>query len=436
MRQSWFLGTLVALVIASVHPPAMAGPGNSTTKDWSRDLDALLAELEAKHPNPYHTTSRTVLEAQVRAYRKALPRMSQAERVAGMARLLAMIGDGHTWMPMHALPFEGLPKGPGFRSLPVRFELFDDGLFVVGAMESSLLGKRVVAIGDVGVAEAIARTMEILPQDATNFAQELTAEWLMQAELLVALGLSETAETVRLTLTDGSTQTTATLSPLPDGAVYDWIYSMDSGPLGSDGTWRIAASGVPVWQTPMDAPNRLIPDVGGSAYLQVLNIGDAAEPFAETAARAVAAGEALDAPALILDLRRCLGGDGSKNAGFMKALTASESLSSEGRIRVLISRQTHSAAIMLLSDLQAQTSAVLFGQAAADRPNHYGETNVWTTPNTQLPIIHASEYYATAGEGDTRRHHLPDIHIPYRFIDYAAGRDPVLDAALTYAPPP
>ena len=31
---------------------------------------------------------------------------------------------------------------------------------------------------------AIARVLELLPQDATNFAREFVAEWLMQVEFL------------------------------------------------------------------------------------------------------------------------------------------------------------------------------------------------------------------------------------------------------------
>jgi hypothetical protein len=255
------LGAALALSLTST----VARAATPDAKGWADDLDALLAQIEATHPNPHHTTSKAALDVQTSAYRKALPGMSEAERVAGMARLLAAIGDGHTWMPMHALPFADIAPGPGFHSLPVRFELFDDGLFIVGAHDPSVVGRRVVAIGDVPVAEAIARTMELLPRDATHFSQELAPEWLMQAELLVALGLAETPDAVRLALTDGVTTQSVGLSPLPDGAVFDWLYSMDGGPRGVDSTWYKASSDEPVWQAPFEAPTRLVPLVGGGA---------------------------------------------------------------------------------------------------------------------------------------------------------------------------
>jgi len=424
---------LMALCLTLASTSAFAQPTPHVAEDWAADLDALLVELEARHPNLHHTTSRQVWDAQVTAYRSNLPTMTDAERIAGMARLLAMIGDGHTWMPMHALPFDGMPQGPGFRSLPVRFELFDDGLFIVGATNPDLVGQRVEALGDVPAAEALGRALEILPHDAVNFSRELAPEWLMQAELLVALGLAETADTVRLTLNGGQTSRIMSLTPLSPDARYDWVFSMDGGPAGAE-TWHTAAAATPVWQAPMTMPVRLIESVGGAAYIQIFSIADGPTAFAEIANQAAAITHASSEPTLILDLRRCLGGDGSLNPGFIDALLGDERLAEPGRVRVLISRQTHSAAIMLLSRLNRRTGAVFFGQAAADRPNHYGETNIWVTPNTGLPLIHASEYYATAAPGDTRRHHAPDIHIPYRFEDYAAGEDPVLAAALSYSP--
>ena len=155
------------------------------------DLSAFLEVLYAEHDNPYFYTPRAEFERAIANYRAALPGLSRAERITGFARLVAMVGDGHTWMPMHRLPFDGLPPGPGFSSLPIRFELFDDGLYVVGASHShaDLLGARVTEFGDVPVDDAVARVMELLPQDATNFAREFVAEWLMQVELLMALDL-------------------------------------------------------------------------------------------------------------------------------------------------------------------------------------------------------------------------------------------------------
>jgi hypothetical protein len=85
---------------------------------------------------------------------------------------------------------------------------------------------------------------------------------------------------------------------------------------------------------------------------------------------------------------------------------------------------------MLVSALEQRTAARFIGQATADRPNHYGETNIFVTPNSALPIIYASEYYQTSTPDDQRRFREPDIAIAYTFADYVAGTDAVLETAL------
>jgi hypothetical protein len=399
---------------------------------WQEDLNAFLEVLYAEHDNPYFHTPRAEFELAIADYRAALPGLSRAERIIGFARLVAMVGDGHTWMPMYRLPFDGLPPGPGFTSLPIRFELFDDGLYVVGASRShaDLLGARVTGFGNVPAEEAVARVMELLPQDATNFAREFVAEWLMQVELLVALDLAANDQAM-LSLQRGGESRTVDLAALDAGAMYNWVFSMDGGPMGQQ-DWHTAAEQQPFWMQAFDGQFR-IAELEGATYLQITEIRDGKDQtFANMARAAVTQAEARDEPALIIDLRRCLGGDGTLNDGLVNALAESETLNRDGRLMVLTSRTTHSAAVMLVSALEQRTAARFIGQATADRPNHYGETNIFVTPNSALPIIYASEYYQTSTPDDQRRFRAPDIAISYTFADYAAGTDAVLETALNH----
>ncbi len=397
---------------------------------WQEDLNAFLEVLYVEHDNPFFHTPRAAFERAIAEYRAALPELSRAERITEFARLVAMVGDGHTWMPMYRMPFDGLPPGPGFSSLPIRFELFDDGLYVVGASHShaDLLGTRVTGFGDVPAEIAVARMMELLPQDATNFAREFVAEWLMQFELLVALDLAADEE-VTLSLQRGGENHTADLTALDGGAMYDWIYSMDGSPAGQH-SWQTAARQQPFWMQGFDDHFRIV-ELAGATYLQIKTISDGVnQTFANMAQVAVIQAEARDEPSLIIDLRRCLGGDGTLNEGLVTALTESDALNRDGRLVVLTSRATHSAAVMLVSALEQRTAALFIGQATADRPNHYGETNIFVTPNSLLPIIYASEYYQTSTPDDPRLFRAPDIAVSYTFADYAAGTDTVLETAL------
>ena len=417
---SWMQSTFLALTLLS----GGCALADEAVDTWNTDLDVFLDVLNAEHDNPYFHTSREIFEAEVAAYRASLPDLTREKRIAGFARIVALVGDGHTWMPMYRMPFDGLPSGPGFRSLPVRFELFDDGLFVVGATPAyeSLLGQRVERIGTASADEAVARAMTLLPQDAVNFAREFVAEWLMQAELLVALDLTATADAVAISA--GGQM--VTVEPLSADFQYDWIFNMDTGPSGL--AWQTAPAEVPLWRETIPGNLRHVA-LDEAVYFQINQIHDGEMSLEEASEAAIAEAVAMESPALVIDLRRCLGGDGTLNAGLIAALEAhADEL--DGRIAVLTSRQTHSAAVMLVSALEQNTSARFYGQATADRPNHYGETNIFVTPNSLLPIIHASEYYQTSSPDDDRLNRQPDVPVPYRFSDYVRGDDPVLARAL------
>ena len=426
---------LAALTLMAVSASA-SGQGSTDEADlWRADADAFFAVLQSEHDNPFFHTPEADYRAALEAYKAGIGEMSRAERIAGLARLAALVGDGHTWMPMHALPFDGLPPGPGFASLPVRFEWFNDGLYIVGATDehADLVGARVETIGGTPTPVAVSRMLELLPTDAINFATEFVAEWLMQVDLLVALDLATDAGGVELGLFGDGVPRHLNLAPLAPDYRYDWVFSMDGGPVGSTGAanWHRAATATPLWQETVAGSWRTV-ELEGAVYLQIINIRDGEDQsYAQMAAAAVSRAERLDHPGLIIDLRRCLGGDGTLNPGLVDALAGSEAINQPDRLIVLTSRQTHSAAIMLVSALEQNTAARFIGQATSDRPNHHGETNIFVTPNSALPIIHASEYYQTSTPDDDRRFRTPDIAIPYIFSDYAAGADPVLAAALS-----
>lgn len=425
------LGLAVMGMLCALTSQACAQVVADDFASWEADLAILVETLEAEHKDPYHHTSELEFQAAVTDFSNQLKEMDRSQRIAGLASIIALVGDGHTWMPMHRVPFDGMPPGPVFRSLPIRFDSFADGLFIVGATHEyeNLLGHRVTAIGNLPVESATHRMLKLLPSDAVNFSAEMLPEWLMQAELLLALGISDSADIIKITMASpNKEETTVSLRPLNAALHYDWIMSRDTGPIGGH-DWVTTSKTVPLWLEPYSEPARstILTD---AVYLQIQQIRDGSLSLEDIAIDAVQKSEALENPALIIDLRRAIGGNGDLNDALIKAVTSSKALMRSGRIAVLISRRTHSAAIMLVSALEQSTPAIFYGQSTADRPNHHGETNFFVLPNTGLPFLHASEYYQTSTSQDCRPYITPDVKIPELFHDFAAGNDPVLAAAL------
>lgn len=400
--------------------------------DWQSFSEVLVAE----HDNPYFHTPKSVFLAKQQAFLSAAQTLDRNRQIVEFAKLVALVGDGHTWMPMHPIPFEGMPPGPQFRPIPVRFELFDDGLFIVGATDeyANLIGAEVIRLGGTTVDLAIERVLTMLPGDAVQFSRDFVPEWLMLAELLVALEIAPDSDEIKIQVRKGNAVSDATFHPLPSDYRFDWIRSMDDGPISGATPvvekWVRGGKGVPMWRENFSSTFRRSELEGDIFYLQINEIRNAdSVAFADAAAQLVqAVTTEKSAKGVVIDLRLCIGGDGSLIPDFMAEV---ERLTDVTSIAVLTSRKTHSAGVMLVSALEQKTNAIFIGQATADRPNHYGETNIFVLPRTNFPVIYASEYYQTSTSNDQRANREPDVTVPYLSMDYFNGHDRSLERAMS-----
>src|SRR3712207_630202 len=97
---------------------------------WREDLRHMAREMEARHRNLFHTTTRERFEGDVRKLHERIPSLARHQVVVEMARIAASVGDGHT----NVAPTRD-PK-IGFRTLPLKLYLFGDGMFVRAAERS------------------------------------------------------------------------------------------------------------------------------------------------------------------------------------------------------------------------------------------------------------------------------------------------------------
>ena len=93
---------------------------------WIQDLDTLTTQLPRLHPNLFFHVSQDVFNQAAADLRSAIPGMTDVEAMAGLARLTALVGDGHTNLFL-------TQRNSAFRLLPLQVRWFEDGLFVVAA---------------------------------------------------------------------------------------------------------------------------------------------------------------------------------------------------------------------------------------------------------------------------------------------------------------
>ncbi|MCA1850295.1 MAG: S41 family peptidase, partial [Acidobacteria bacterium] len=310
------LGALLSLLLfaPAVRPQSNKQGGAALNKAeaerWREDLRHMAEEMPKRHNNLFHTMTREQFGAAIRRLDERIPRLARHQIIVEMARIAAMVGDGHT----NIAPTRD-PK-IGFRSLPVKLYLFKDGLFVRAAERgrTDLVGVRVVRVGNASAEEATARAREIIGRDNEMGVRFFAPRLLAMPEVLHALGLIEDMEAARFTVEQAGRRREVVLRPV---GLADMI------PPDTDTTWMPKqgwvdmrdASGAPSPLWLKDPENKFwfeyLKD-SRAVYVQINQVMNKdTETLADFSRRLLAFVEANVVEKLILDLRLNRGGNGT-----------------------------------------------------------------------------------------------------------------------------
>jgi hypothetical protein len=339
----------------------------------------VLAEaVERLHPAPFRSVSREQFLADAR----------QAETPVELMRLAASLGDRNGHTAVHALDGHAKP----LRAYPIGLYEFPDGVFVVAAADSTLVGCELVAVGGVP-ADELNRVVEpLVARDNEWTIRARRPAYAVTAEILSELGVTDEPATFELR------------------------------GRGAAGLRAVAAADFNALVA-QDRPPRSVAVVGSAVHVAYnVTRGDTTDFAREIEA----ASAGLDR--LVLDLRHNGGGNNQTYGPLLEAL---EHLTARGkRLTVLISRVTFSAAMQLVVDLEQRTPAVFVGEPTGGSPNQFGDAVPVELPGSGLTARVATVSWTTAGEDDERVTKEPGVHVPVNAGAYFAGDDPVLRAAL------
>jgi hypothetical protein len=190
---SLVLAALIALVAAPRARAAASEPAS-----WRGDVRFLVAAVDSIHPAPYRFFKRAAWDSATADLERRLPNLRPEQAIAALSQLLGMLRDGHTRLSQVQLPSHGRPvltplPWPGFdTAYPLEFEVFADGLWIVGATaaHAHLAGTRVLAIGGRPVAEAVAALTPFIPADNPMWTLRALPAYLRCPGYLAAAGLT------------------------------------------------------------------------------------------------------------------------------------------------------------------------------------------------------------------------------------------------------
>jgi tetratricopeptide (TPR) repeat protein len=395
---------------------------------WREDLRYVAREMEARHRNLFHTTTREQFEGAVKRLDERIPTLARHQIVVELARIAALVGDGHT----NVAPTRD-PK-IGFRTLPFKLYLFKDGMFVRAAERghAELLGARVLKVGDLTVEESVARAREIIGRDNEMDVKFFAPLLLVMPEVLHALELSSSPDEARFTFEKAGRQQTVTLKPsgpaemLPPDTDLTW--------LPKEG-WVDMRDGAPTPLWLKDPKNKFwFEQLSGTktVYVQLNEVNDKAdESLADFSKRMLAFVEAHDVERLVLDLRLNRGGNGSLLRPLVLGLIKSK-VNRPGHLFTLMGRSTWSAAQFLLNRLEKYTDVTFVGEPSGSKGNDYGDSRRLTLPNSQLTVRVSIYYWQEWEPWDARQWTAPHVTAELSSEEYRAGADPALKAVLAY----
>ena len=133
---------------------------------------------------------------------------------------------------------------------------------------------------------------------------------------------------------------------------------------------------------------------------------------------------------MVVDVRLNPGGDNHTYAPLL-AVLRSKAVNRPGRLVVLISRSTFSAAENFITDLERRTRAVFVGETSGGSPNLYGDVTGVELPAAGLNVDIATRYWQKSfARRHARRDRAQARPCALSSTAFFRGGDPVLAAAL------
>jgi len=398
---------------------ALAGAAPAASVDTSADVRTLVAELERMHPNPYHSVSRTKFHRAADEVAARASGLSREQALVETMRLVALLGEreGHSG----AAPLYGGHRIP-LHAFPWRLWRFPDGYYVTGAVDSSLVGGRLLAVAGTPVAEVEAKLRPLVTRDNESSLAFGLPYYLVSAEVLRGVGLTPSLESASFTVVTkaGATrEVTLRALTVPEYQRALPFSSFIPAPQG------LPRKRWPLYQRLSRERYGITPLQRGRAvyvaYNQTTYPGLIPRRLLRLARKP-------GVRRVVIDLRLNGGGNNTLYGSLLAALR-SRTINRPGKLAVLTSRVTFSAAGNFAADIDRSTRARFFGEPTGGSPNNYGDAQEIQLPALGVTVFTATQW-VVVDPGDARLAVEPDVPVPLAAADYFAGRDPVLAAAL------
>lgn len=394
---------------------------------WAWDLDFYARRMKQMHWDLYANVTKEAFLDEIEKLKKQLKDLDDSQVRAKLRRITAMVGDGHTSSRLNA---EGEPR----LTLPLHMFTFTDGLYIIGADEANagLVGAQVLKIGGIDVDAAVKAVRPYTHVDNEMgylaWGPGMLASPIMLREIGAATDTSGAEFTVKKL--DGKTQTVQvnTVQAPPGGhggfLMHGYKYLHDSA----------ESVGRPLYlrDTSKVLRTELIPEKK-TLYFWFGGVTDAPDKsFADFTQEMFDLLDKNGVENLVIDMRFNGGGNTGLIRPLVYGLMANKTINQRGHLWVLIGRNTFSAAQNTVNFIERNTQATFVGEPTGSRPQFVGESTWFVLPHSRTRVFCSSRYWQQMDSTDERTWVQPQIAAQMSFADYAAGRDPAMEAVMRW----
>lgn len=407
----------LAILLTSVVLTAQSAPAREQA--WRDDLAFFTKEFPARQFDFIKLYPRERFDREIDAITRSIPTATDGDIVLALMQLVSSAHVGHTnlhWPTDGPLAFHRLPLG---------LQWYADGLAVTAATDAyrEALGLRVTSIGAMTPERLESAIAPYLAYEHDGWLHQLSQSALLVSEILHAVGQVDADGRVSVTLAkpDG-TMTTMHVTP---------VGSQDRTPLVT----AVEAFGIPMGPARIQ-PLRyyryeIFPETK-SLYIRYSKCADdPKQPFVDFSKEIFAAVDANPAAVdrIVIDLRANGGGNSSVIEPLVEGLRARKSLSAKGKLYALVGPGTFSSGLLAVIKLKSDLNAIVVGEPPGEKLNSYGEVRQLTLPNSRLNVQYSTKYFKLVKDDEAE--FKPDVLVRQTIGEWRAGRDTVLEAAIT-----
>lgn len=398
-------------------------------KLWKEDIDYLKKELPAKHYNLFFKLSKVKYDSMLDELKQELPTLTENQIRIRIAEVIAAIGDTHT-------SFGGLSEINTTEFLPIFTYWFRDGLYVTGADEeyAGYLGSKLVKINDIPIEKVMEKVNTLISHENQVQLKQSNPNLIINPTILKYFHIIENDTTAVFTFQKPNKEMEDVKIKAKHHRSIHYvsaIKNMVEKPLymkSNKWFWHeyrfedklLYVQYNNCWDKNMEKQYRRYPN------LKIDEIPDF-EVFTDELISMI---DKVEVEKLVIDLRNNGGGSSPMGTRLVKKLAAIKEINQKGKLFVIVGRETFSSAILNTVDFANETEAIFLGEPTKGKPNHYGEVQGLTLPNSKIIIGYSTKYFKYY-EKDIESF-VPDFIIEPTYEEWSTGKDPVLDAIVVF----